>query len=86
MAKIGSLDVSAQGFGAMGLSNVYGQAEDAESVRTIHRAIELGITLFDTATGYGEGHNEGLLGSAIADRRERVVLASSSRTAAAAAM
>ena len=76
MAKIGSLDVSAQGFGAMGLSNVYGQAEDAESVRTIHRAIELGITLFDTATGYGEGHNERLLGSAVADRRDRVVIAS----------
>ncbi|WP_116091947.1 aldo/keto reductase [Sphingomonas crusticola] len=76
MAKIGSLEVSAQGFGAMGLSNVYGHAEDADSVRTIHRAIELGITLFDTATGYGDGHNERLLGSAIAGKRDRVVLAS----------
>lgn len=76
MAKIGSLDVSAQGFGAMGLSSVYGQANDAESIRTIHRAIDLGVTFFDTATGYGRGHNEELLGKAIADRRDGLVIAS----------
>jgi aryl-alcohol dehydrogenase-like predicted oxidoreductase len=76
MAKIGSLDVSAQGFGAMGLSSVYGQADDAESIRTIQRAIDLGVTFFDTATGYGNGHNEELLGRAIAGHRDRLVIAS----------
>ncbi|PZU09801.1 aldo/keto reductase [Sphingomonas sp.] len=76
MAKIGSLNVSAQGFGAMGLSSVYGQADDAESIRTIHRAIELGVTFFDTATAYGSGHNEELLGKAIAGRRNGLVIAS----------
>ena len=76
MPKLGSLTVSAQGFGAMGLSNVYGPAIDAESIRTIHRAIDLGVTFFDTATGYGAGHNEALLGQAIAGRRDRLVIAS----------
>ncbi|HWI87227.1 MAG TPA: aldo/keto reductase [Sphingomonas sp.] len=76
MANLGSLDIGTQGFGAMGLSNVYGQADDAESIRTIHRATELGIRLFDTATGYGDGHNEQLLGRALGDRRDRVVIAS----------
>ena len=69
MPKLGTLTVSRQGFGAMGLSNTYGQADDAESIRTLHRAIDLGITFFDTATGYGAGHNESLLGRAVADRR-----------------
>jgi aryl-alcohol dehydrogenase-like predicted oxidoreductase len=76
MANIGTLEVSRQGYGAMGLSHSYGQAEDAESIRTIHRAIDLGITFFDTATGYGAGHNEQLLGRAIADRRDGLVIAS----------
>ncbi|VWX55068.1 aldo/keto reductase [Novosphingobium sp. 9U] len=76
MATIGSLEVSAQGFGAMGLSHVYGQADEAESIRTLHRAIDLGVTFFDTATGYGSGHNEELLGRAIAGRRDSVVIAS----------
>jgi aryl-alcohol dehydrogenase-like predicted oxidoreductase len=76
MARIGPFDVGTQGFGAMGLSSSYGRAEDSISLRTLHRAIELGITLFDTATGYGDGHNERLLGRAIAGRRDRVVLAS----------
>jgi aryl-alcohol dehydrogenase-like predicted oxidoreductase len=75
-AKIGTLDVSAQGFGAMGLSSVYGQADDAESIRTIQRAIDLGVTFFDTATGYGNGHNEELLGKAIEGQRDRLVIAS----------
>jgi aryl-alcohol dehydrogenase-like predicted oxidoreductase len=60
----------------MGLSHTYGKADDAESIRTLHRAIELGITFFDTATGYGAGHNETLLGQAIADRRSKLVIAS----------
>jgi len=76
MPKLGSLTVSRQGFGAMGLSHAYGRAEDAESIRTVHRAIDLGITFFDTATGYGAGHNETLLGQAIADRRGKLVIAS----------
>lgn len=76
MAQLGSLTVSRQGFGAMGLSHTYGRADDGESTRTIHRAIELGITFFDTATGYGTGHNETLLGKAIAGRRDELVIAS----------
>ena len=77
MSKLGPLTVSRQGFGAMGLSSSYGRAEDAESIKTLHRAIELGVTLFDTATGYGAGHNETLLGQAIADRREGLVVSQS---------
>ena len=76
MAKIGPFEVGAQGFGAMGLSSSYGHADDAESLRTIHRAIDLGITFFDTASGYGDGHNERLLGRAIGGRRDRLVIAS----------
>jgi aryl-alcohol dehydrogenase-like predicted oxidoreductase len=76
VATIGTLTVSAQGFGAMGLSHVYGKADEAESIRTLHRAIELGVTFFDTATAYGIGHNEELLGRAIAGRRDGLVIAS----------
>jgi aryl-alcohol dehydrogenase-like predicted oxidoreductase len=76
MPTLRNLTVSRQGFGAMGLSGTYGAAEDADSIRTLHRAIDLGVTFLDTATAYGLGHNETLLGKAIADRRERVVLAS----------
>ena len=76
MAKIGPFEVGAQGFGAMGLSSSYGHADDAESLRTLHRAIDLGITFFDTASGYGDGHNERLLGRAIAGKRDRLVIAS----------
>jgi aryl-alcohol dehydrogenase-like predicted oxidoreductase len=76
MPNLRSLTVSRQGFGAMGLSSTYGAAVDAESVRTLHRAIDLGITFFDTATGYGAGHNETLLGRAVAERRSELVIAS----------
>jgi aryl-alcohol dehydrogenase-like predicted oxidoreductase len=76
VATIGTLKVSAQGFGAMGLSHVYGQADEADSIRTLHRAIDLGVTFFDTATGYGNGHNEELLGRAIGGRRDGLVIAS----------
>jgi aryl-alcohol dehydrogenase-like predicted oxidoreductase len=76
MPNLANLSVSRQGFGAMGLSSTYGAANDAESIRTIHRAIDLGITFFDTATGYGAGHNETLLGRAIVDRRQGLVIAS----------
>jgi aryl-alcohol dehydrogenase-like predicted oxidoreductase len=76
MPDIGPLKVSRQGFGAMGLSSVYGVAEDADSIATIHRAIDLGITFLDTATGYGAGHNEALIGRAIRGRRDGLVIAS----------
>jgi aryl-alcohol dehydrogenase-like predicted oxidoreductase len=76
MPDRGRLAVSRQGFGAMGLSGVYGRAEDEASVRTIHRAIELGVDFFDTATAYGSGHNETLLGAAVRDRRNSLVIAS----------
>lgn len=76
MPKIGKLTVSPQGFGAMGLSSSYGRAEDESSIATLHRAIELGVTLIDTATGYGKGHNEELIGRAAAGKRDGLVIAS----------
>jgi aryl-alcohol dehydrogenase-like predicted oxidoreductase len=69
------LEVSRQGLGCMGMSEFYGAGDDAESVATIHRALELGVTLLDTADMYGPFTNERLVGRAIADRREQVVLA-----------
>ena len=73
---LGPFEVSRQGYGAMGLSHVYGRAEDAQSIATIHRAIDLGITFFDTADIYGSGHNEELVGRAITGRRDGLVIAS----------
>jgi aryl-alcohol dehydrogenase-like predicted oxidoreductase len=69
------LTVSALGMGCMGLSQGYGAADDTESITTLHRAIEAGITFLDTAMSYGTGHNERLLGRALAGRREEVTLA-----------
>ena len=69
------LRVSAVGLGCMGMSQHYGEADEAESVATIHRAIDLGVTFFDTAEVYGPFRNEELLGRALGASRERVVIA-----------
>ena len=72
----GGLTVSAIGLGCMGMSQSYGALDDEESLRTIQRALDLGVTLIDTADAYGKGANEKLVGRAIRDRRHQVVLAS----------
>jgi aryl-alcohol dehydrogenase-like predicted oxidoreductase len=75
--SLGALDVSRLGLGCMGMSAYYtgAGADDAESVRTIRRALDLGVTLIDTAEVYGPYTNEALVGRALADRRDQVVLA-----------
>jgi aryl-alcohol dehydrogenase-like predicted oxidoreductase len=67
--------VGALGLGCMGMSQSYGTPDDAESVATIHRALELGVTLFDTAEVYGPHTNETLLGRALQGRRDQAVIA-----------
>jgi len=69
------LEVSAQGLGCMGMSTAYGPADEAEATATVHRALDLGVTFLDTADMYGVGANEELVGRAIANRRDEVVLA-----------
>jgi len=73
--NLGQLNVSAIGLGCMGMSEFYGQTDEAESIRVLHRSIELGMDFLDTADMYGTGHNEQLVGRAIRDRRDKVTLA-----------
>ena len=76
-AKLGTLDVGRIGLGTMGMSHAYTGAgiDEGQSIRTIHRALDLGVTLLDTAEAYGPFTNEELVGRAIKGRRDDVVLA-----------
>ena len=69
------LTVSALGLGCMGMSEFYGEGDEQESIATIHRSLDLGMTFLDTADMYGVGRNEELVGKAISDRRDQVTLA-----------
>lgn len=72
---VGGLTVFPVGLGCMGMSQYYGVRDDEESIRTIHRALDLGVTFFDTADVYGMGENERLVGRALGARRQAIVLA-----------
>src|SRR5258705_3573479 len=69
------LSVSAIGFGAMALTPVYGEVDDTESLATLHRTVDLGVTFIDTANIYGNGNNEKLISKLLANRRDEVTLA-----------
>jgi aryl-alcohol dehydrogenase-like predicted oxidoreductase len=72
---LGELEVSAIGLGCMGMSQAYGEADPAESERTLHRALDIGVTFLDTANVYGRGHNEKLIGRVLGSRRAEMTLA-----------
>ncbi|MEJ7844644.1 MAG: aldo/keto reductase [Acidimicrobiales bacterium] len=73
--RLGELTVSAQGLGCMGMSEFYGATDEAEAMATLARAVDLGVTMLDTADMYGMGANEELVGRFLADHRDEVVLA-----------
>lgn len=71
-----NIRVSSIGLGMMGMSpGIYGETNDEQSIQTIHRALDIGVTMFDTADVYGNGHNEKLLGRALQGRREEAIIA-----------
>jgi aryl-alcohol dehydrogenase-like predicted oxidoreductase len=72
---LGDLTVSAQGLGCMGMSQAYGVPDDQESIATLNRALDLGVTLLDTANVYGDGANEDLLSKVVTARRDEITLA-----------
>src|SRR5438552_19179378 len=73
--RLAGLEVSAIGLGCMGMSEFYGATDETEAVATIHRALDLGVTMLDTADMYGPFTNERLVGGAIRGRRDQVVVA-----------
>ena len=73
--RLGELEVSAIGLGCMGMSQAYGEADAAESERTLHRALDIGVSFLDTANAYGMGHNEELIGRVLKARRAEIQLA-----------
>ena len=75
LRQLGALRVSAIGLGCMGMTPIYGQPDEGECIASVHRAIELGVTMIDTADMYGGGRNEELVGRALRGRRDGVVLA-----------
>jgi aryl-alcohol dehydrogenase-like predicted oxidoreductase len=75
LGRDAALEVSALGLGCMGMSEFYGRSDEGEAVATIHRALELGVTFLDTADMYGPFTNERLVGTAVRDRRDQVVVA-----------
>jgi aryl-alcohol dehydrogenase-like predicted oxidoreductase len=72
--RLGTTDVFPLALGTMGMSGMYGATDDRESIATIHAALDAGVTLFDSGDFYGAGHNELLLGRALADRRDRALV------------
>ena len=73
--KLGALTVSSLGLGCMSMSQSYGERNDPQSIETLERAIELGVTFWDTADAYGDGHNESLIGKVLGKHRDRVTIA-----------
>jgi len=73
--QLGELVVSAVGLGCMGMSQAYGEADAGESERTLHRALDIGVSFLDTANAYGKGHNEKLIGRVLKARRTEIQLA-----------
>ena len=74
--KLGPFEVSALGLGCMSMSHGYGTPDEAEAIKTLHKALDLGYTMLDTAALYGFGNNETLIGKALKSRRDEYVLAS----------